>query len=86
MQAVDIVKNNPNIDIVLMDIKMPGMDGYQATGEIKKIRRDLTVIAQTAYAFASDRDKAIEAGCDDYISKPIDRMQLLTLISKYLKK
>jgi len=86
MQAVDMVMNNPNIDMVLMDIKMPGMDGYQATGEIKKIRKDLTVIAQTAYAFASDRDKAIEAGCDDYISKPIDRMQLFTLISKYLKK
>ncbi|MDX9769897.1 MAG: PAS domain S-box protein [Tenuifilaceae bacterium] len=86
MQAIEMVRSNPELDIVLMDIKMPGMDGYQATAEIKKLRKNLTVIAQTAYAFASDRDKAIQAGCDDYISKPIDRMQLLTLISNYLKK
>jgi PAS domain S-box-containing protein len=84
LEAVDLVESNPNIDIVLMDIKMPGMDGYVATDEIKKIRKDLPVIAQTAYAFSSDRDRAFMAGCDDYISKPIDRSLLLKLIKKHL--
>ncbi len=85
-EAVELVRSNPGFDIVLMDIKMPKLDGYAATGQIKRIRADLPIIAQTAYAFASDRDKAIQAGCDDHISKPIDRTQMLTLISKYLRE
>lgn len=86
IEAVELARTIPDFDMVFMDIKMPQMDGYAATAEIKKIRVDLPIIAQTAYAFASDRNKALEAGCDDYISKPIDRIQMLTLISKYLKK
>ncbi|MDY0200686.1 MAG: PAS domain S-box protein [Tenuifilaceae bacterium] len=83
--AVNEVKVNPDIDIVLMDIKMPVMDGYEATAEIKKYRANLPVIAQTAYAFAADREKALNAGCNNYVSKPIDRKQLLALISMYVK-
>jgi PAS domain S-box-containing protein len=83
-KAIEMVKNNPDIDIVLMDIKMPGMDGHEATREVKKIRRDLPVIAQTAYAFSSDREKAYAAGCDDYISKPLNRVKLVSLLVKYL--
>jgi CheY-like chemotaxis protein len=60
------------------------MDGHEATREVKKIRRDLPVIAQTAYAFSSDREKAYAAGCDDYISKPINRLKLVSLLVKYL--
>ena len=68
-----------------MDISMPIMNGYDATKEIKKIRPDLPIIAQTAYAITGDREKAIAAGCDDYIFKPIKKDQLIHLINKYLK-
>lgn len=86
VESVNLVRSYPNIDLVLMDIKMPGMDGLDATREVKKIRSNLPVIAQTAYAFTSDKEKAIEAGCDDYISKPIDRLKLVSLMTKYLSK
>ncbi|MFO8235926.1 MAG: PAS domain S-box protein [Bacteroidales bacterium] len=79
-QAVEMVKNNPEIDIVLMDIKLPKMNGYEATRRIKKERPGLPVIAQTAYAMESDKYKALEAGCDDYITKPIDQDQLIKMI------
>jgi signal transduction histidine kinase/CheY-like chemotaxis protein len=86
LNAIELVAGNAQIDLVLMDIKMPGMDGYTATREIKKIRPDLPVIAQTAYALAGDKQKSIENGCDDYISKPITRQTLLTLLRRFLEK
>ena len=84
-EVVEAVRANPKVDIVLMDIKMPEMDGYDATREIKSLRKNLPIIAQTAYAFTSDREKALKAGCDDYISKPIERLKLIEMIAKYLK-
>jgi len=72
IRAVERCKSDPAIDLVLMDIQLPLMDGYEATRKIKSIRPDLPVIAQTANALASDRKKALDAGCDDYIAKPID--------------
>lgn len=84
IDAIEQVKCNHEIDIVLMDVKMPEMDGYEATRTLKKIRKDLPVIAQTAYAFESDREKAIQAGCDDYISKPINRERFVEMVMKYL--
>ena len=83
--SVRMVRSNPNIELVLMDIKLPEMDGYEATREIKQIRPELPVIAQTAYALEGDKDKAMAAGCDDYITKPIQKEELMTLISRYLK-
>ena len=62
---------------------MPRMNGYEATKEIKKSRSEVPVIAQTAYAMAEDRQKIFQAGCDDYISKPIKSDLLYSLISKY---
>jgi PAS domain S-box-containing protein len=82
-QAVEKCKENPAIQLVLMDIKMPVMNGYEATRNIKQIRPDLPVIAQTAYAMTEDRKKALEAGCDDYIAKPIRITELLKVVSKY---
>jgi CheY-like chemotaxis protein len=67
-----------------MDIKLPGMDGYEATRRIRKINSKIPIIANTAYAMEGDRQKSIEAGCNEYISKPTDRKLLLNLISKYL--
>ena len=83
-QAIDAVKANPDINVVLMDIKMPNINGLEATRQIKAIRPQLPVIAQTAYAMQDDEYKALQAGCNDYISKPIDANKLIGLMKKYL--
>ena len=83
-EAVGICESDKQVDLVLMDIKMPVMDGYEATMIIKNLRPGLPVIAQTAYAFESDREKAINAGFDDYISKPFKRESLISVIKKHL--
>ena len=83
-QALKICRENPALDLVLMDIQMPVMNGYEATKKIKKIRPELPVIAQTAYAMAGDMNKSMEAGCDGYISKPIRKEELFRLLRKVL--
>jgi PAS domain S-box-containing protein len=83
-EAVQSCKSNPEIDMVIMDAKMPVMDGYEATRLIKKLRPDLPVIMQTAYASVADREKAMICGCDGYISKPLVIGQFLELIKKHL--
>ncbi len=84
LQAVDLCKNNLNIDIVLMDIQLPKLNGLLATKEILKTRPDLPIIAQTANAFHSDEKKSKEVGCVDYISKPINEEQLISKIARQL--
>jgi CheY-like chemotaxis protein len=69
----------------MMDIRMPLMGGYEATRQIRQFNKDVVIIAQTAFAQIGDREKSIEAGCNDYISKPINKAQLLTLIQKYFR-
>ena len=83
-EAVDYIKSNPNTDLILMDIHLPVKDGFTATREIKKLRKKIVVIAQTAYAFTSDRDKARAAGCDDFITKPLNPYLLLSKLNTYL--
>lgn len=83
-EAVDICHSIPDIDIVLMDIQLPEMDGYEATKIIKSFRPDLPIITQTGYALSGDDRKAFDAGADEYISKPIITKKLLRLIRKYL--
>jgi len=83
-EAIDECKNNKNIDLVLMDIRMPIMNGYEATKRIKKFRPDIPIVSLTAYAMADDMEKSLEAGCDDYISKPIKPQGLIDKISLYL--
>ncbi|MCT4599947.1 MAG: response regulator [Marinifilaceae bacterium] len=85
-EAVDLCKENDDIQAVLMDISMPVMDGLEATKLIKEFRPDLPIIIQTAYAMESDKETSFSAGCDDYISKPIRRNFLMELLSKYLDK
>lgn len=82
-EAVELFKENRDIDLILMDLRMPGMDGYQATQHIKEMDKNVIIIAQTAFALGGDREKAISAGCDDYISKPINKNDLFSLIQKY---
>jgi PAS domain S-box-containing protein len=83
-EAVEICKNNHSIILVLMDLKMPVMDGFEATEIIKNLLPDLPIIAQTAYARDTDKEKAIACGCSDLISKPYKKDELMFLISKYL--
>jgi hypothetical protein len=83
LDAIETCRNNPDIDLILMDIRMLDMDGYEATRQIRKFNKDVIVIAQTAFAFKGDREKALEAGCNDYISKPIDMVLLGGLLHKY---
>jgi CheY-like chemotaxis protein len=81
--ALDQIKDHPEIKLVLMDIKMPVMNGLEAIREIKKIRSDLPVIVESAYAMSEDKEEALEAGCDGYLSKPIRQDELYAVIRKY---
>jgi PAS domain S-box-containing protein len=85
-EAIEFVKEKTEIDIVLMDIKMPEMDGYQATRIIKTINNNLPVIAQTAYAMADEEQKTYAAGCDGYITKPISFTTLLDMMERLMQK
>ena len=85
VQAIEACRNHPDIDLVLMDIKMPEMDGHEATRQIRHFNTDVIIIAQTAFSLPSDREMAITAGCTDFISKPINRNKLKLLIEKYFK-
>lgn len=86
VEAIESCHKNLDLDLVLMDIKMPDMDGHEATRQIRQFNTDVIIIAQTAYGFSSDREKAIEAGCNDYISKPINNILLHELIRKHFNK
>ena len=85
-EAIDFCRNDSEIDLVLMDIKMPVMDGYEATRQIRKFNNNVIVFAQTAYGLAGDREKAMLAGCNDYLPKPIEKKKLLSLIEQYFLK
>ncbi|PKO99442.1 MAG: hypothetical protein CVU13_05035 [Bacteroidetes bacterium HGW-Bacteroidetes-8] len=84
IDAINICRANPDIDLIFMDIQMPGLNGYEATRQIRSFNKNVVIIAQTAYGLSGDREKAIEAGCNDYISKPICISDLLALIKKNL--
>ena len=83
-EAVDLVAAGEHYDLILMDMKMPVLDGFETTVLIKKINPEIPVIAQTAYAMPDERNKCMEVGCDDYLSKPISMEELLKTIKKYL--
>jgi signal transduction histidine kinase len=82
LEAIEACRKNPDIDLILMDIQMPEMGGFEATQKIRDFNKEVVIIAQTAYALAGDREKAIEAGCDDYISKPLNKNLLKVMINK----
>lgn len=85
VEAVEKCKNNPDIDLILMDIKMPDMNGYEATRQIRVFNKKVIIIAQTAFGLSGDKEKAIGVGCTDYIVKPIDKDLLLEKIHNYFK-
>ncbi|MFO7864649.1 MAG: response regulator, partial [Salinivirgaceae bacterium] len=84
--TLDAALEHDDIDLILMDIKMPVMSGLDATRKIKVKKPELPIIAQTAYAMEDEKQHCLDAGCDDYISKPIDPTALFTLLKKYMTK
>ncbi|MEI6174660.1 MAG: response regulator [Bacteroidota bacterium] len=86
VETVKLFSNNPSINLILMDIRMPKMDGYEATRQIRRLNKDVIIIAQTAYGLSGDRQKAIDAGCNEYLSKPIDKDELLRLMQKHFQR
>jgi CheY-like chemotaxis protein len=86
--ALELLQNTPDINVVLMDVMMPEMDGYETMRAIRKLRKfkALPIIALTAKAMKGDREKCIEAGASDYITKPVDIEQLLSLLRVWLYK
>jgi CheY-like chemotaxis protein len=85
-EAVDTAINNPDIDIILMDIQLPVLDGFSALIKIREVRKDMVVIAQTAYGLLGDKEKIINAGFNDYIIKPILSQNLIDKLVLNLKR
>jgi PAS domain S-box-containing protein len=85
IEAIKTCKNNPNIDLILIDIKLPKMNGYDATRKIREFNTEVIIIAQTAYALPGDRENSILAGCNDYISKPINQTTLKKMVNSYFE-
>jgi PAS domain S-box-containing protein len=85
IDTIKAVQENQEIDLILMDLKLPGLSGLEAAQQIRHFNTSIPIIAQTAYAFSGDREIAVDAGCNDYISKPINRTELLNLVDKYLR-
>ncbi len=83
-ETIEICEANDKIDLILMDIRMPYIDGYEASARIKSFRPDLPIIAQTAYALNSDYQKIFNSGCDEYITKPILGKVLFQKMNKFL--
>ncbi len=83
-EAIDIIKKQPDISLILMDVKMPVMSGYEASKKIREFNKEIVIIAQTAFALEGDREKVLEAGCNDYISKPINKAELISKLNQWL--
>ena len=85
-EAIETAMANPDIDIILMDIQLPLIDGYGAAKVIRELRKDVIIIAQTAYSLLGDREKIIASGFDDYVVKPIFPQQLIEKLTKFSGK
>lgn len=83
-EAIDACKQNPKVDLILMDLQMPNINGYEARQQIKTMYPEIPQIAQTAFAMADDEKRAMDAGFDAYISKPIRKGNLLAIVGRFL--
>ena len=86
VEAVEVCLNNTDIDLILMDIHMPDMGGYEAAQQIREFNKEVIIIAQTAYGQMGDSEKSIKSGCNDYLAKPINANELHAMIQKYFGK
>ncbi len=84
LEALKIAQSDQQIDVILMDINMPNLNGIEATREIKKIRPELPIIIQTAYVLSDEKKRSIDAGCDEFLTKPVNISQLLTTLDQLL--
>ena len=84
LEAVELCRKHPDIDLILMDVKMPRINGHEATKQIREFNKEVIIISQTAYALVGDKEKSLEAGCNDYISKPIKKDELMKIIRDHL--
>jgi two-component system cell cycle response regulator DivK len=84
IEAVNMIKENTEIDLVLMDIRLPRMNGFEATVKIKEINPEMPIIIQTAYEMSAAKDEAIKSGCNDFITKPIHIPTLFALLQRHL--
>lgn len=84
-KAVEMASENNNIDLILMDIRLPKMNGYDATREIRKFRKDVPIIAQTAYVLPEEKGKVLAVGCNDLLTKPLKKDDLLEMVHKYIE-
>jgi CheY-like chemotaxis protein len=84
-EAIELLKQNTDIDLIMMDIQLPIMDGYEATRLIRQFNKDVIIVAQTAFALSGEKEKAIEAGCTDYVSKPVSIATLKEMLNKYFE-
>ena len=82
--AVDLVKKNPDISLILMDIRMPVLNGYDAAKQIREFNKDIPIIAQTAFAMIPEQKTILETGFNDFLSKPVEEEKLFGLIKKYM--
>lgn len=85
-EAVEVCKNNPELDLIMMDIKMPEMDGLTATKEIRKFNENVVIVAQTAFALSGDKEKAMASGCNDFLTKPILQESLAEVLKTWFNK
>ena len=85
LEAVSFFESEPDIELVLMDLNMPEMDGFEATRLIKKLNPNVPIVVQSAFILSGEEMKSFEAGCDEFLAKPIRLNQLLEIIEKYLK-
>ncbi len=84
-KAVEMANENDSIDLILMDIRLPKMNGYDATREIRKFRKDVPIIAQTAYVLPEEKGKVLAVGCNDLLTKPLKKEDLLEMVHKYIE-
>ena len=86
IEAIETCREHPDLDMILMDINIPELNGYDATRQIRKFNQEVVIVAQTAYGLEGDREKALAAGCNDYISKPINKDMLFAIMQRHLKR
>jgi CheY-like chemotaxis protein len=83
-QTLEFIRNHSDIDLIMMDIKMPEMNGYETTRQIRQFNKDIIIIAHTAFGFSNEKEVAVEAGCNDYIPKPLDAALLFATVQNHI--
>ena len=85
IEAIELFRDHPDIDLILMDIRMPGLSGFETAKIIRQFNKNVIIIAQSAFCASEDIEKALEYGCNDFISKPVEKNKLIDLLKKYFK-